>query len=532
MNNELVIDAQSDEVSIALIEDGKLVELNKENAKASFSVGDIYLAKVKKIMPGLNAAFVDVGYERGAFLHYQDLGPQFKSLVAYSKTLVASQKPLSLSKFQLQKDIEKTGVITDVLDNGMEILVQIAKEPISTKGPRLTSEISIAGRFLVLMPFANKVFVSQKIKSNDERNRIKQIIRKFKPQNFGVIVRTVAEGISADELQQEMVFLVNKWRDAIAKINIKAKLPQLLYQESSRSVSILRDIFNPSFDKIYVNDKSTFNEICDYVKLIAPEKKDIVKLYDDDKPIFDYFNITKQLKSSFGRTVSFKNGAYLIIERTEAMHVIDVNSGNKSKAGYDQEMSAVECNLAAADEIAHQLRLRDIGGIIVIDFIDMVKPENRQRLYERMRENMAHDRAKHNILQLSKFGLMQITRQRVRPEMKVQTEEVCPTCMGKGVAQPSFLFTEELEGKIDFVKNTLKVNDFKLYVHPYVFSYLNQGFFFSSIKWKLKRKYGSFKLYSDQSLGFLQYRFVDNGGEPIHLHDNPDLDQLDLKDLD
>lgn len=526
MKNELVIDAQGNDVTIALIEDGRLAELNKENAKSSFSVGDIYLAKVRKIMPALNAAFVDVGYERGAFLHYQDLGPQFKTLVAFSRTLSNNRKPVSVSKFPMQKDIAKNGAITDVLENGMEILVQIAKEPISTKGPRLTSEISIAGRYLVLMPFADKVYVSQKIKSGEERGRIKQLIRKIKPQNFGVIVRTVAEGISLDELKVEFDFLLQKWNDALAKVD-RSKLPILLYQESSRAVSILRDIFNPSFDSIYVNDKCTYVEICDYVKLIAPDRLSIVQQYTNDLPIFDYFNITKQLKTSFGRTVSFKNGAYLIIERTEAMHVIDVNSGNKSKAGYDQEMSAVECNLAAADEIAHQLRLRDIGGIIVIDFIDMVKPENRQRLYERMREDMAHDRARHNILQLSKFGLMQITRQRVRPEMKVQTEEVCPTCGGKGVAQPSILFTEELEGKIDFVENTLKISNFKLYVHPYVESYITKGWFFSSIKWKWRKKFGAFKLYPDQNLGFLQYRFVDENGDIINIHDNPDEGSID-----
>lgn len=516
-------------MNIALVEDGKLAEFNKDNVKSSFSVGDIYLAKVRKILPGLNAAFVDVGYERGAFLHYHDLGPQFKSLVAFSKSLLASRKPVSLSDFSLQQDISKNGLITEVLDSGMEILVQIAKEPISTKGPRLTSEISIAGRYLVLMPFAEKIYVSQKIKSGEERGRIKQLIRKIKPKNFGVIVRTVAEGISLSELEQEFDFLINKWNDSLKKIE-KAKLPLLLYQESSRAVSILRDIFNPSFDNIHVNDNATFHQICDYVKQIAPDKVSIVKLYDKDTPIFDYFNITKQLKSSFGRTVSFKNGAYLIIERTEAMHVIDVNSGNKSKAGYDQEMSAVECNLAAADEIAHQLRLRDIGGIIVIDFIDMVKPENRQRLFDRMKENMARDRARHNILQLSKFGLMQITRQRVRPEMKIQTEEVCPTCGGKGVAQPSILFSEELEGKIDFVINTLKISKFKLFVHPYIIAYLEKGWFFSSIKWKWRRKFGAFSLLADQSLGFLQYKFVDDNGELISLHDNPEDVFCDLDD--
>ncbi len=527
MKNELVIDAQGQNVNIALIEDDRLVEFSKETGKVSFQVGDIYLAKVRKLMPGLNAAFVDVGYERGAFLHYQDLGPQFRTMVAFTREVLNNpRKNNSISNFPLQKDISKSGAINEVLDSGMEIMVQIAKEPISTKGPRLTSEISIAGRYIVLMPFSDKIYVSQKIKSGEERGRIKNMLRAVKPKNFGVIVRTVAEGRSQEELAFELKALVEKWNNAVAAIN-KSKMPQLLYQESSRALSILRDIYNPSFDSIYVNDNNSFNEICDYVRFIDPEKTSIVKLYKDDQPIFDHFNITRQIKSSFGKAVSFKNGAYLIIEKTEAMHVIDVNSGNKTKAGYDQEMNAVECNLAAADEIAHQLRLRDIGGIIVIDFIDMLKAENRQKLFERMRENMSRDRARHNILQLSKFGLMQITRQRVRPAMAVETEEVCPTCHGTGVAQPSILFTEEIEEKIEFVKETLKINKFIIFVHPYVFAFINKGSFFSSIKWQWKRKFGwGVKVMEDQNLGFLQTRFVDANGDAISLDDNPDAEQL------
>ncbi len=519
MNSELVIDVQASEISIALLEEKKLIEVNKESRVSTFSVGDIYLAKVKKLMPGLNAAFVDVGYDKGAFLHYQDLGPKFLSFSNLAKEArLGRKKDSSLSKFVVEKEIEKEGHITDVLVQGQEILVQIAKEPISTKGPRLTSEISIAGRFLVLIPFADKIYVSQKIKSSEERSRIKQILKEIKPKNFGVIVRTVAEGKKVEDFDFELKSLIKRWEDSINKIKPETKLPLLMYEEMGRTVSILRDIFNPSFENIYVNDEGVYNEICDYVNLIAPERKDIVQLYTGDTPIFDHFAVTKQLKSSFGRTVSFKNGAYLIIEKTEAMHVVDVNSGNKTRAGNDQEANAIEVNLAAADELARQMRLRDLGGIIVVDFIDMVKPENRQELYNRMRDNMANDRAKHNILQLSKFGLMQITRQRVRPEMHIDTEEVCPTCYGKGVARPSILFVDELENKIDYLVNTLKTTKFKLYVHPYVEAYINKGFPFCSLKWKWRRKYkASFKIIPSQTLPFLQYRFVDVKGDEIDL---------------
>ena len=533
LNSELVIDVKPTQISIALLEEKKLAEFHRENRSGTFSVGNIYLAQVRKLMPGLNAVFVDIGHDKGAFLHYQDLGPQFKSLSAYAKELVQNAKsgkriPL-LSKFQVPRDkdknkdrdkdneINKLGNISDVLVQGQEILVQIAKEPISTKGPRLTTELSIAGRFLVLMPFSEKVYVSQKIKSAEERSRIKQIIKRIRPKNFGIIVRTVAGGKSETELEDELRLLMKHWEDGLAKIG-KNKLPILLHEEMGRMVGILRDIFNRSFENIHVNDETVYNEVSDYVRTIAPERIDIVKLYEGEIPIFDYFAITKQIKSSFGRTVSFKNGAYLIVEHTEAMHVIDVNSGNKSKATNNQETNALEVNMTAADEIARQLRLRDMGGIIVIDFIDMNNLENRAKLYEKMRENMLPDRAKHNILPLSKFGVMQITRQRVRPEMHINTEEVCPTCYGKGAIQPSVLFVDSLENKIDYLVNVLNVKRFKLMVHPYVAAYINKGFPFFSKKWKWKRKYtSSFSLIPSQELSFLQYQFKDNDGNELDL---------------
>lgn len=370
MSSELVVDVQPKEVSIALLNDKRLVELQKEPCNISFALGDIYLGKVKKLMPGLNAAFVDIGYEKDAFLHYQDLGPFFTTSAKFTKQSLSDRKhTLSLPKFKLQKELDKEGVISDLLSVGQEILVQITKEPISTKGPRLTAELSFAGRFLVLIPFADKVSVSQKIKSNEEKTRLRQLIHSIKPQNFGVIVRTVAEGKRVAELDNEMKTLVKRWEDSLAKLQ-KAKAPSLIYEETGRAVGLLRDIFNPSFENIYVNDPETFQHIHDYVNIIAPECKDIVKLYTDDIPIFDHFAITKQIKSSFGKTISFRNGAYLIIEHTEALHVIDVNSGNRSKPNADQENTAFEVNMAAAEEIARQLRLRDMGGIIVIDYIE------------------------------------------------------------------------------------------------------------------------------------------------------------------
>lgn len=517
MTSELVIDVQPKEVSLALLEDKSLVELQSEGVNLSFSVGNMYLGRVKKLMPGLNACFVDVGYEKDAFLHYLDLGPQFNSLEKYVKQTLSNRKKLPLmSKVAQLPEIDKDGSISDLLKVGQEVVVQIAKEPISTKGPRLTSELSFAGRYLVLIPFNDKISVSQKIKSSQERARLKQLLRSITPKNFGVIVRTVAEDKRVAELDAELKVLLGRWEDSIKKVQRATKFPTLIFEETSRAVALLRDLFNPSFKNIFVNDETVFNEIKDYVTLIAPDKANIVKRYKGQLPIFDNFDITKQVKASFGKTVSYKKGAYLIIEHTEALHVVDVNSGNRTKNANGQEANALEVNLGAADEIARQLRLRDMGGIIVIDFIDMNDASNRQKVYERMNSNMQKDRARHNILPLSKFGLMQITRQRVRPAMDVNTLETCPTCFGGGSIKSSILFTDTLENKIDYLVHKLKKKRFSLHVHPYVAAYINQGVISLKRKWQMKYGFGV-KVIPSQKLAFLEYIFYDSTGDELDM---------------
>ena len=517
MTSEVVIDVREKEISIALLEDKNLVEYQNEPRQASFSVGNIYAAKVKKLMPGLNACFVDVGYERDAFLHYLDLGSQFNSYAKYLKQVNSDRKKLyPFSKAQRVPDLKKDGSVQQVLTVGQEVLVQIVKEPISTKGPRLTGELSFAGRFIVLIPFGDKVSVSSKIKSGEERARLKQLIYSIKPKNCGVIVRTVAEGKRVAELDTEMKVLNKRWEDAILKTQKQQKRPQLVFEETGRAIAMLRDLFNPSFENIYVNNEEVYNEVKHYLTIIAPEKAGIVKLYKGKVPIFDNFNVTKQIKSSFGKTINYKHGAYLIIEHTEALHVVDVNSGNRTKAQNGQEANALDVNLGAADEIARQLRLRDMGGIIVVDFIDMNLAEDRQMLYERMCKNMQKDRARHNILPLSKFGLMQITRQRVRPAMDVNVEETCPTCNGTGKIKSSILFTDQLERKIDRLVNKIGIAKFYLHVHPYVAAYINQGFISLRRKWQFKYGFGV-HIIPSQKLAFLQYEFYDANGEFIDM---------------
>jgi ribonuclease G len=498
----------------ALIEDKRLVELTREKSGTKFSVGDIYLGKVKKIMPGLNATFVDVGHERDAFLHYLDMGPQFSTLNKFVQNITSRKgKVLATTKIQPEPDIDKNGKITQQLRSGQNILVQIAKEPISTKGPRLTSELSIAGRFMVLVPFGDKVSVSQKIKTSEERNRLKQLIQSIKPRNYGVILRTASEGKMVADLDQELKRLVAKWDAMLPKLR-KVQVPGLVMGELNRTTALLRDIYTPDFSNIYIDDYAVYEEVSEYIEKIAPEKKKTIKFYDKKAPMFEAFSIEKQIKASFGKTVTFKSGAYIIIEHTEAFHVIDVNSGNRSKAANNQETNALEVNLAACDEIARQLRLRDMGGIIVIDFIDMNDNDNRQKVYQRMKDVMEDDRTKHHILPLSKFCLMQITRQRVRPEQNIDTAEVCPACKGTGKVAPTILFVDEIESKIDYIFKDLNHRKIIIQVHPYVEAYLTKGFLsrLRKMRWKYMKK---INIESVENLALLEARYYDEAMEEI-----------------
>ncbi len=523
LGNEVVVDVSPKEVSIALLEDGKLVELQKEAKNESFALGNIYIAKVKKIMPGLNACFVDIGHEKSGFLHQQDMTAVFPSAQKYIKQVTSDRKRLfSISKATFTPTFTKDANVKEVLKVGDVVMTQIIKEPISTKGPRLSCEISFPGRYLVLMPMSDKVSVSTKIKSPEERSRLKLIVESIKPQNFGVIVRTVAEGRRAEDLDEDMELLLKRWEKTITAVQQARQYPLLVHEETSRAVALIRDLFNPTFEAIHVNDEVTYEEIKNYVKFISEGSEKIVSYYKEGQPIFDHFLVTKQIKSSFGRTVNFQHGAYLIIEQTEALCVIDVNSGNRLKNNEGQEENALQVNLGAADEIARQLRLRDVGGIIVIDFIDMDNADNRKLLYDRMMENMKNDRSRHNILPLSKFCLMQITRQRVRPVLDIDVEEECPSCFGTGKIRPSILFTDTLEEKIKSVKFDHNISSFRLHVHPYVAAYINKGIY--SLKWKWKLTYGmGIHIVADQSMAFLQYMFKDSHGNEIDVTEEKDL---------
>ena len=510
MSYELIINSAGNDTVIALLNDKRLVELHKERGSTRFSVGDIYLGKVKKVMTGLNAAFVDVGYEKDAFLHYLDLGPQAASFIKYTKAVKDGKQNVSnLMYFKNEGDIPKDGKINNVVQSGQNILVQVAKEPISAKGPRITSEISIAGRYLVLIPFSDKISVSQKIRDSEEKRRLKDLMQTIKPKNFGVIVRTVAENKTVTDIENDLNDLVAKWDECFKALQ-SAEPPTRVLGEMDRTNSMLRDLLNANFNNIHVNDAKVYEELKTYLGSIAPDKVEIVKHYNNAKvPIFDHFGIEKQIKGLFGKTVNMKSGAYLIIEHTEALHVFDVNSGNRAKSDKTQEENALAVNLEAADEIARQLRLRDMGGIVVIDFIDMHNPDNRKILFEKLKEEMKGDRAKHNILPPSKFGLVQITRQRVRPEMNVDVQEVCPSCSGTGKVQPSVLFVDTIESTLKYIAKEQNQKNIIICVHPYIEAYITKGSFFKpSILKKWKKATGAnIEVRSMAAFGLMEYKF-------------------------
>ena len=509
MKSELIVDVSPQEVAIALTEDNRLMEVNREQrGKDTFAVGNIYYGRVKKVMPALNAVFVDVGHEKEAFLHYLDLGSGFLTTQKYVTKVVSDRRRIpEIHKIERQPECTKEGQIGDYLKVGDTLLVQVIKEPINSKGPRLSAEISITGRNFVLIPFIDKVMVSNKISRNSERGRLKQLVQSIKPHGFGVIVRTVAEDKRVAELDNELRILVKRWEECVKTLQHKEPV-SLISQELGRTIGIIRDIFSPEFENIHVNDKSVYEEIQQYLELIAPEASKVVKLYTGDQPIFDKFDITRQMKTGLGRTVGFKKGGYLIMDRTEALFSIDVNSGSK-KLFEDQEQNAFHFNMLAADEIVHQLRLRDIGGIIVVDFIDMDDKGNQQALYDRMRELMSHDRAKHNVLPLSKFGLMQITRQRVRPAVEMDVMETCPTCLGKGKIQSSIFFTEQIVEQIETMV-AQHGRGLRLHLHPFVYAYICKGIWNQKRQWALR--YGV-RVIENQSLGMLETKFFTRKGE-------------------
>lgn len=517
MAYDLIIDAGNDLEQIALLKDKKLVELHQEKGEHSFSVGEIYLGKVKKIMPGLNAAFVDVGYEKDAFLHYHDLGPQIRSLLKLTGSVLSGGMTSdSLDTIELEPETLKSGKISDNIKKGQQILVQIAKEPISSKGPRVNCELSISGKYFVLIPLVEHVILSKKIASPEERNRLRNLAISLRPPKCGLIIRTAAEGMAVADLHADIKELNSKWKKIFFGLKEK-NAPELVLGESRRSLSIVRDMLSFDFNAIYVNDKVLHKELFEMLDSINSKLSNCVRLYRQKDPIFQSFEIEKQIKSSFGKTVNCGSGVYLVIEHTEALHSIDVNSGSRQNKSSDQETNAFNTNIEAAEEIARQLRLRDMGGLIVVDFVDLKSAKNKKELYDRLKNAMADDRAKHAILPLSKFGLMEITRQRVRPELVISTIEKCPICKGSGNVSGQTNVLDDIKEHLDFAFTRIKHESITIVSNPYIISYLKSGFPSIRMKWSLKYKKWV-KLKSEKNAGMVEYTFLDKNGDPVEFN--------------
>lgn len=514
--NELVVSSTEDGLRIGILESKRIVELHNEKTNKRFSVGDIFLARVKKIVPGLNAAFVDVGHAKDAFLHYLDLGPQVRSLQKYVKSVQAHQENIvPLGEFKTLPDIDKHGKMTQVLKSNQHILVQVVKEAISTKGPRLSCEISIPGQFVILVPFSNEVSVSRKIPDRAEKKRLKVLTESIRPKGFGVIVRTAAVGKETKALDQDLRDLIEKWNDMSSSL-VRARAPKKVQREEEKVFSILRDMLSIGFDSIHTDRKSVHDEIQQYLKEKLPGTVKSLRLHKAKRPLFESLGLEKQIKASFGKTVTMQNGSYLVIEHTEALHVIDVNSGSKNLKGKTLEDNALKINMVAAAEVARQLRLRDMGGIIVIDFIDLKQTPNKKKLYAYLKEKMKSDRAKHSILPMSRFGLVQITRQRVRPEINISTSEVCPSCNGTGQIQASILVVDEIINNVDFLMKQNKEKTLTVQVHPFVEAYLKKGFPNYPMRWFMKYR-KRIKVTDDSSLPFMTVRYYNERSEEIIL---------------
>lgn len=518
MANELIVSSASNgDLQIAMLKDRRLVEFHTEKQNNQFAVGDVFLGEVKRVLPSLNAVFVDIGYSRDAFLHYLDLGVQVRTQIKYVKSVMASRNNvMPVSRITPLEDIPKHGKVGDVLKPNQPVLVQIMKEPISSKGPRLSSQLSLAGEYLILMPFGSDVSVSRKFKSFEEKKRIKQLLEGVKPNNVGVIARTAAEDKDFDKLKEDLNRLLEKW-DWIVEALAEAQPPRKLLSEMDRTTSILRDMLSVGFDAIYTDDERAYQDIKEYLEANQPENKNNLTMRRTRTGLFESMGVDRQIKSLFGKNVNLHNGAYLVIEHTEALHVIDVNSGSaRASMGEDPETGVLRTNIAAAEEVARQLRLRDMGGIIVVDFIDLRRMENRRKVYEKLEEEMAADRARHTILPMSRFGLIEITRQRVRPEVNIVTDEQCPTCHGSGKIQPSILLVDAIENNLDYLFQKNRAKKVKLIVNPFLASYLKYGFPSHQHRWLLRyRKW--VKVQGSQAAPFTSVRYFDENEEEIRL---------------
>jgi ribonuclease G len=499
MKKDIIINSTANEHRIAILEDGKLAELFAEVPGKDRNVGDIYLGRIAKVMPGIRAAFVDVGLQQDAFLHFSDVGhiEEYSSLFDEDEDEDEGAEANSNERNAIQNAEKENGAttgtngMTDIavaerrgrrehrpeppvnLQKGQDILVQITKEPVGKKGVRVRSALSLPGRFLVLLPFDGKVGVSKKVSNFKEKRRLRKIVRSLLPEGFGAIIRTVAEGKEEELIKQDLDELVKTW-NTIEK-GVKAeKAPALIYKDMNTTSSVIRDLFSDAVEHVVVDDKKLFKEIRSYVQWMSPDMVDRIEHYHDREPVFDKYGVEKDIQSLLSKKVWLKSGGYLFIEKTEAMTVIDVNSGRYA-AKKEQEQNSLRTNLEASREVTRQLRLRDIGGMVVIDFIDLEDEKNKKKIYDEMKKELRRDRAKVTVLPMTEFGLVQITRQRIRQSIHLSFSEACPTCGGTGLVQSKASTINQIERWIKRFKSESREFRLELHANPTIAEYLAQG---------------------------------------------------------
>lgn len=534
MKNQIIIHASGKQNRIALIENGELAQLFIESDENQRTVGNIYLARVHKVMSGIRAAFIDMGTPKDAFLHFSDAGDHLKEYIQMlnGKDAIPEKARNELNKINFDKipNYEKQNWAGKILQRNQKLLVQIVKEPIGTKGPRVSTDVTIAGRFLVLIPMGEYIAVSKKINSYKERHRLKSTVGSMLPDGFGVIIRTVAKNQDEKALEDDMRNVLKKWERVLEKLET-AEPPALLYNDLDMTESLVRDLFAKQYDRVLVDEPETYKKIKSYVSEVAPQMIPNVELYKGREHIFDFMKIAKDVDSIFSPRVRMPSGGYLIFEQTEAMYVVDVNSGPYA-AKQSQEDNSLKTNLEAAREVAKQLRLRDIGGIIVVDFIDLRQDKNRKKIYDELKKEFKKDPAKTNVIGMSDFGLVQITRQRIRPSVVNSVSKVCPTCGGSGSVVTKNTIIADLDAWISKFRHHTDYRAIDIYINPYLKSYLEKGFFSKKWKWMLKY-WVKISLVEDETISLNEYK-VTLAGSDIDITDavmqNENLEELVFED--
>lgn len=514
MKNQIIIHASGKQTRIALLENGELAQLFIESEENQRTVGNIYLAKVHKVMSGIRAAFIDMGTPKDAFLHFSDAGDHLKEYVQMLNGKNAIHKnvrnELEKTNFDKISNYEKQKWAGKILRPGQQLLVQIVKEPIGSKGPRVSTDITVAGRFLVLIPMGEYIAVSRKINNYKERRRLKSVVGSMVPEGFGVIIRTVAKDKDKQAIEDDMRNVLKKWERILEQLET-AKPPSLLYKDLDMTESLVRDLFAKQYDRVLVDDPEMHKQIKSYVSQVAPQMIPNVELYKGRDHIFDFMKVAKDVDSIFSPRVRMPSGGYLIFEQTEAMYVVDVNSGPYA-AKERQEDNSLKTNLEAAREVAKQLRLRDIGGIIVVDFIDLRKGKNRKKIYDELKKEFKKDPAKTNVIGMSDFGLVQITRQRIRPSVVNSVSKVCPTCGGSGSVVTQNTIIADLDAWLSKFRTTTDYRAVDVYINPYLKSYLEKGFL--SIKWRWMLRYWlKISLVADETISLNEYKATIAGSD-------------------